>query len=188
MARIPNAQDSKAESSTKVPIQKITSTQMEERRKKGLCYYCDEKWQPKHRCKGLKLFMIDEVQEVNQGESVEVDVTADIQLDQVDITLYALLGSPSLSTMRVLGQIRGHWVVVLLDTGSSHNFLDDVLVKTLKLAVDSTRILEVKVANGDLIRIKGECKDLLLKMQGNDFIVNVHVLSLGGCDVVLGTQ
>ena len=103
MARIPNAQDSKAESSTKVPIQKITSTQMEERRKKGLCYYCDEKWQPKHKCKGLKLFMIDEVQEVIQGESVEVDVTADIQLDQADITLYALLGSPSPGTMRVLG-------------------------------------------------------------------------------------
>ena len=43
--------DSKAESSTKVPIQKITSTQMEQRRKKGLCYYCDEKWQPKHKFK-----------------------------------------------------------------------------------------------------------------------------------------
>ena len=69
--------DSKAESSTKVPIQKITSTQIEERRKKGLCYYCDEKWQPKHKCKGLKLFMTDEVQEVNQVEAVEVDVTTD---------------------------------------------------------------------------------------------------------------
>ena len=62
------------------------------------------------------------------------------------------------------------------------------LVKTLQLAVGSTRILEVKGANGDLIRTKGECKDLLLKMQGNEFIVNLHVLTLGACDVVLGTQ
>ena len=62
-----NKHDSKAESSANVPIQKITSTQMKERRKKGLCYYCDEKWQPKHKCKGLKLFMIDEVQEVMFG-------------------------------------------------------------------------------------------------------------------------
>ena len=36
--------DSKSESKARVPIQKITSTQMEERRKKGLCYCCDEKW------------------------------------------------------------------------------------------------------------------------------------------------
>ena len=44
------------------------------------------------------------------------------------------------------------------------------------------------MANGDLIRTKGECKDLLIKMQGKDFLVDLHVLTLGGCDVVLGTQ
>ena len=100
--------NSKSESKERVPIQEITSTQMEERRKKGHCYCCDEKWQPKHKCKGLKLFMIEEVQEVNEVEVVEVDDNAEFQLDQVDITLYALLGSPSLGTMRVLGQIKGH--------------------------------------------------------------------------------
>ena len=101
-------------------------------------------------------------------------------MDQAVITLYALLGSPSLGTIRVLGQIRGHWVVILLDTGTSHNFLDAMLVKTLQLAVDTIKILEVKVANSDLIRIKGECRDLLLKMQGNEFHVNLHMLTLGG--------
>ena len=50
--------------------------------------------------------------------------------------------------MRVLGQIRGHWVVILLDTGSSHNFLDFTLVQTLSLPLDTIRILEVRVANG----------------------------------------
>ncbi|XP_075650145.1 uncharacterized protein LOC142620705 [Castanea sativa] len=180
--------DSKSESKTRVPIQKITSTQMEERRKKGLCYYCDEKWQPKHKCMGLKLFMIEEVQEVNHGEAVEVDDNAEFQLNQADITLYALIGCPSPGTMRVLGQIKGHWAIILLDTGSSHNFLDSGLVRTLQLVVDTTKILEVRVANGDLIRIKGECRDLLIQMQGKDFLVDLHVLNLRGCDVVLGTQ
>ena len=76
---------------------------MEERRKKGLCYYCDEKWQPRHKCKGLKLFMIEEVQEVCSVEVGNEDVTTELQLNQADITLYALLGSPSSGTMRVLG-------------------------------------------------------------------------------------
>ena len=132
--------------------------------------------------------MIEEVQEVNEVEVVEVDDNAKFQLDQADITLYALLGSPSPGTMRVLGQIKGYWVVILLDTRSSYNFLDFVLVRTLQLAMDTTRILEVRVANGDLIRTKGECKDLLIKMQGKYFLVDLHVLTLGGCDVVLGTQ
>ena len=67
--------------------------------------------------------------------------------------------------------------MILLDTGSSHNFLDFVLIKTLQLAIDTTRILEVRVANGDLIRNKGECKNLLIKMQGKDFLVDLQVIS-----------
>ena len=47
--------------------------------------------------------MIEEVQEVNEVEVVEVDDNAKFQLDQANITLYTLLGSPSPRTMRVLG-------------------------------------------------------------------------------------
>lgn len=137
---------------------------------------------------GFKLFIIDEVQDVNQVETVEMVDTTDFHLGQADITLYALLGSPSPGTIRVLGQIKGHWVVILLDTGSYYNFLDADLVKTLQLAVDTTKILKVKVANGDFIKTKEECKDLLLRMHGNEFYVKLHVLTLEGCDVVLGTQ
>ena len=89
--------------------------------------------------------MIEEVQEVNEVEVVEMDDNAKFQLNQADITLYALLGSPSPGTMRVLGQIKGHWVVILLDTRSSYNFLDFVLVKSLQLAIDTTRILEMEI-------------------------------------------
>ena len=63
-----------------------------------------------------------------------------------------------------------------------------MLVRTLQLAMDTTRILEVRVANGDLIRTKSDCKDLLIKMQGKDFLVDLHVLTLGGYNVVLETQ
>ena len=32
-------------------IKRLTPPEMEERRKKGLCYNCDEKFAPGHRCK-----------------------------------------------------------------------------------------------------------------------------------------
>jgi hypothetical protein len=32
---------------------------MKERREKGLCYNCDEKFRPGHKCKSLTLFLID---------------------------------------------------------------------------------------------------------------------------------
>ena len=32
---------------------------MEEIRKLGLCYNCDEKWQMGHKCKGAKLYILE---------------------------------------------------------------------------------------------------------------------------------
>ena len=46
---------------TKVPLQRLIGAQMEERRKQGLCYNCDEKWQMGHKCKGAKLFLLEEI-------------------------------------------------------------------------------------------------------------------------------
>ena len=36
----------------------------------------------------------------------------------------------------------------LLDSGSTHNFLDAAMAMRLKFQIDTSKILEVKVANG----------------------------------------
>ena len=43
----------------KIPIKRSTPTQMDERRKKRLYYNCDEKWGPRHKCKNVKLFLLE---------------------------------------------------------------------------------------------------------------------------------
>jgi hypothetical protein len=78
--------------------------------------------------------------------------------------------------------------VVLLDTGSTHNFLDWNLAKSLKLKIDTTKTFKVKVANGAIISTKSEVKDLLVETQGHQFIIDFSLLELGGGGVVLGTQ
>lgn len=45
-----------------IPVQKIFQAQMEERRRKGLCYSCDFKWSRGHVCAAPKLFMIEELE------------------------------------------------------------------------------------------------------------------------------
>jgi hypothetical protein len=44
-----------------VPVQKITQAQMEDSRKRGLCYSCDTKWTRGHVCAVPKLFLIEAV-------------------------------------------------------------------------------------------------------------------------------
>jgi hypothetical protein len=40
-------------------FRRITNQEAKERREKGLCYYCDEKFIPGHRCELPQLFMIE---------------------------------------------------------------------------------------------------------------------------------
>ena len=117
-----------------------------------------------------------------------VDSRSDPKGVDVEITLYALLGSPSPGTMRIKGRINGHWLIILINTGSTHNFIDAAMVSVLQLPLDSSITFEVKVANGASIRTQGVCSIIKVAMQGHAFAVDLNALVLGDCELVLGTQ
>ena len=50
---------------------------MEERRRQGLCYNCDEKWQMWDKCKGAKLFLLE-------GITMEVESRVRVCLDPLN--------------------------------------------------------------------------------------------------------
>lgn len=101
---------------------------MVERRKKGLCYHCDEKWQSGHQCKGARIFLLGvsfsqelpssspQLVELEADVSVVLSEGQDVLQDSPEITLYALVGSPSPGTMRIEGKIQGHYFVILINT------------------------------------------------------------------------
>ena len=190
------------DSKVKLPLQKLTNAQMEERRKHGLCYNCDEKWHLGHKWKGAKLFLLEgwdmDIEHCSGAQLVELEEDGVVlgpqeQVQVVDhvpseITLYALVGNPFAQTMRVKGRIKNHEVVSLIDSGSTHNFLDAAELLTLNLPLDTSQILEVKVVDGNTIKTLGVCHGVTIIIQGSTFVVDFNVLHLGGCAVVLGTQ
>jgi hypothetical protein len=169
-------------------VQRLTPMQMSERRKKGLCYNCDERWSSDHRCNDRKLYLIEEVED-EEAELVEIEeeVEAELEEAKAEITLCALLGSTSPSTMRVIATVNGHTTVIRLDTRSTDNFIDGTLAKTLKLPIDGESNFGVRVANGQVIRTLGECL-VKFKMQGLHLKLTFNLLELGGYGIVLGPQ
>ncbi|KAL4611211.1 hypothetical protein ACB092_08G107100 [Castanea dentata] len=163
LAKIQEESNAMLATKPKIPIKRITPAQMDERRKKGLCYNCDEKWRPGHKCKNVKLFLLEGiditprlqsgVQITELDEKLGSDLSKTVEQEEdVGITLYALTGTPIPSTMRVRGMIKGSGIVLLVGTCSTHNFVDALVVSSLQLKVDVSRILEVKVANGTVVR------------------------------------
>ncbi|XP_057952937.1 uncharacterized protein LOC131147183 [Malania oleifera] len=180
-------------------VHKYSPEQIREKKKsKGLCFNCDAKWHPGHKCGAAKLFLL-EGNELNcfneEGESPEFvghDCSGEVGVEQqpgedkVEITLHALTGSPHYKTMRVVGCFRGQSFVILVDTRSTHNFIDPALVRRLKLTLDSGEKVKVKVANGEEIRCEGRCRAVSFVVQGTRFEADMYSLVLGGCDIVLG--
>ena len=58
---------------------------------------------------------------------------------------------------------------------------------TLNSPLDTSQILEVKVADGNTIKTLGVCYGVTIIIQGFTFVVDFNVLHLGGYAMVLGT-
>ena len=102
------------------------------------------------------------------------DNKSELEKGVVEISLYALLGSPSRGTMRMRGKINGHWITILIDIGSTHNFLDTAILVVLQLSLDLTLTFEVKVANGATIQTQGVCANVRISMQRHAFAVDLN--------------
>ena len=134
-----------------------------------------------HQCKTPKIFLMEGFQQSNQGSEQEVldeertvgyDVSTELQQQGArcaEITLYALLGSPSPGTMRVWGRINHQDVLILIDSGSTHNFLDVSSWSSLKLPLSTQESFTVKVANGEVLRTQGACHEVNLRFKVRNY-------------------
>ncbi|XP_061370669.1 uncharacterized protein LOC133313296 [Gastrolobium bilobum] len=177
-------------------VQKITPAEMLARREKGLCYYCDEKFHRNHVCKGKMFLMM--VQEENDDEMAE-DIPQlepenssqkleDEGTSVPGISYHALAGQPSNNTLRLKGKINHTAVQILVDGGSTHNFIQDRLVKFLGLAIQPAPKFQVLVGNGATLDCMGVCQKVTIEVQGYPFCPNLYVLPIQGAEVVLDVQ
>lgn len=78
--------------------------------------------------------------------------------------------------------------MVLIDTGSSHNYLQPRVARHLHLSMDHTTRFTIAVWNGEKIQTEGTCRNISFDMQVANFEVDFHILEFFGTDAVLGIQ
>ncbi|GKD75951.1 putative mitochondrial protein [Tanacetum coccineum] len=102
------------------------------------------------------------------------------------ISLHSLNGVESFQTMRVTRHVGKQSLHILIDTGSTHIFLDIDKAKKWGCTFSSTCPLKVDIPVGAQLTSRNLCKKFSWKMHGEEFVVDAMVLPLGGCDMVLG--
>ncbi|KAJ8765349.1 hypothetical protein K2173_012046 [Erythroxylum novogranatense] len=87
-----------------------------------------------------------------------------------------------------IGKLKNRDVTVLIDGGSTHNFIDEAVATKFSISIVSDKCFQVMVGNGDKMECKGCCMGLTLRIQNYPIITNFYVLPVAACQVVLGVQ
>jgi hypothetical protein len=99
-----------------------------------------------------------------------------VEYKEPKISINAISGSLSPKSMRLVGFIHNHRVVIQTYSDNTHNFLDPAIVRKLHLRLTTTPTLHVKVANGATIQSELRTDSILLKVQGNTIVTNFILL------------
>ncbi|XP_058008100.1 uncharacterized protein LOC131182808 [Hevea brasiliensis] len=183
-SRLPSNRDFRRPSNppeprTARPIKRLTPDEMDDRRKKGLCFNCDEPFVRGHQCK--RLFLIDLAEELQSDEDMDLDPSP-------EISLHAITGTQTSQSMRLRGVWNGLQVLILVDSGSTHSFISLAKLSENGVNVDATAGVRVKVANGEQLHSPGICKKATINLYPIFFRVDLFALQLTGFDIVLGVN
>ncbi|KAI4365153.1 hypothetical protein MLD38_021167 [Melastoma candidum] len=166
---------------------------MEEKRLKGLCFWCDEKYTLNHMCNNRRLYSItleaEEVSKDTEGEAEE-DVGT-VEVETLVVSLHALHGvtmSHKNHTMKVVGYYKRRRLTILIDSGSTHNFLDVGVAKQVGCSIQSIPQKGVMVANGEKMTCVSIVKVFRWQMQGHDYEADVLLMPLKGSEMILGME
>lgn len=156
----------------KLPSKSLSQAELEDRWKKGLCFWFELKYAPGHKCSKSQLYqLVVEPSWENEHEirspSPDDFHDCDEQLELTEtlpgnaapvLSLQALQGLQGPTTMRFPTVIDQSQVVALVDSGSTHNFIDFKVAKRLNLAIEAGPNLKVLVANGVKLCTQGLCR------------------------------
>jgi len=91
-------------------------------------------------------------------------------------------------TIRFTGLIQCHKIQILIDGGSSDNFIQPRVTKILHLPIYQTPRLKVMVGNGEKLECGGEVQNIPIQIQGHSLYISVYVLPIAAAELVLGSQ
>jgi hypothetical protein len=157
------------------------------RKANGLCFKCGEKFAPGHQCTVPSTAQVKAI-EANEILSDDILDKLVAQGDDYDchVSIKTLAGSSKQGTIQFRALVGDHVMLLLLDSGSSHSFVDSALVNKLKQPVTEIPTLKVKVAGGAYMYCDTMVPNMKWWLQGHTFSHDMRILPLGGYDGILG--
>ena len=173
----------------------MSPTEIQFRRVNGLCFTCDEKYTPTHKCKAKHYFIIQSIEELppeSEPSSPYNEVTPTMLEpkplfeEPLHLSYNALTGVSTRCSIHFTGKVNGKDIRILMDGGSSDNFIHLELARKLAVPIHATPPFQVQVENGELLQCEGLIRDIPVHIQDNTLHITTFVLPIASEELVLG--
>ncbi|KAM3412202.1 hypothetical protein ACQJBY_003713 [Aegilops geniculata] len=156
-----------------------------------MCFRCGDKYSKEHQCKKpmqLLTIQLGEFGEVLTEDAVQaLELLSEPEtLECCQISAHAISKADNTETIHIRALVGNQVMLVLVDSGSSHSFVDENFAKGVALDLVAVPSVKVTVANGQAMESKFEAPNLTWWAQGHTFETPIHMLQLGAYDAVLG--
>ena len=174
---------------------RLTDAEFQDRRDKGLCFHCEEKFNPGHKCKKQLNILIVHDEDEDFTDTTESDwspadgetVTTN-SIFTACVSCNSVSGLSKHSTMKLEGELFDQRIVILIDPGATHNFICKTTARELKLPIMSVNTYRIVLGDGPVVYGKGIYKDLSIIFQGIMVTDDFLPLTLTSVHVILGKQ
>lgn len=129
---------------------------------------------------------MEDVTELELGRVPLVTEDEDENTTIPEISFHAIAGGNHSQTLHVTGLVHRKPLTVLIDSGNTHNFIDQAIVNQFGLLIEKNQKLHVMVANKDKNNCAGWCKGLTMNIQGCPITADYYILPVAACPLVLG--
>lgn len=123
----------------------------------------------------------------DDGEDEESKVVEE-EGEVAQISVNALAGISSCKPIRVKGMYGKKATFLLIDSRSTHNFIDQGVAEKLGCILSEVGVTKVVVADGTTIDVVAKVEGFKWSYLNVEFEAEVMVIPLGCCDMVLGIQ
>lgn len=167
----------------------LSNAEMQNLRAQGLCFFCEEKYTPKHKCK-KEIHMITILNDdfMHQEEETNLEKYIEGELAALEVSLNSLNDKDSNRALTFKGMVGNREVIVLIDIGATHNFVSIDIVQRLNLQVNTTPNFQVITGTGDKVFNSSICTMVDVTFLELTMSESVLLLPLASVDIILGMK
>jgi hypothetical protein len=138
------------------------------RKANDLCYYCGEKFLPGHLQKCTKrtkpqvnaIVVNDLDVELKEDTLNQLAIEDALTSEMGQLSLNAISGTENGDSMRLRALVHNKVMLILVDSGSSHSFINSSFVYQAGLSTVPTQTMQLRVANGELLQSNSQVQGL----------------------------